>query len=177
MARNRKWIQLSILVVFLIIVAFTIWQSLSTIDRPIERSEELLNQAAPAFTASALDGKRYSIEELRGKAVVLNFWASWCAPCRNEMPLLNQKYLEHKQDGLIVLGLNIAENKQTIKGFVDQMKLQFPVLMDNQSEVEKKYGINPLPTTFFISRDGMVDSIHIGELDEQAIDRYIKKIL
>jgi peroxiredoxin len=177
-ARKRKWIQVVILLLFVIVVGFTIFQSLNATNQEPLDSNELLSKKAPTFIASGINGQQYRLDEFKGKPVMLNFWASWCAPCRAEMPLLNQKYNEHHQkDGLMILGINIGENAQTIKGFVNQFDLSFPILLDNNAQIESQYGIDPIPATFFIDREGIIQDIHLGELKEDVLDQYLQKIL
>jgi peroxiredoxin len=124
-----------------------------------------------------LDGKLYRLSDFRGKPVVLNFWASWCDPCRAEMPLLNDTYKKQMKNDLVVLALNLSENVQTVKGFAKEYKLAFPILLDNDSAIADQYGIDPIPTSFFVNREGVIKNVHIGELDQETLELNLQKIM
>ena len=175
--KRRKFIQIVVLALFVALCLYTVWTTV--LDQPSELfdSYELMDKQAPELTLQGLDGKQYKLSDFRGQPVMLNFWASWCEPCRAEMPLLNKQYEAAKGKGLVVLGINLSENAQTVKGFVKEYKLTFPILLDNDSTVADRYGIDPIPSTFFVDKEGIVQDIHIGELDKETLDKYIKEIM
>ncbi len=177
MSQNRKWIQIVIMILFVAIVAFVLWNFLFQRENAFLKAEDLLNKSAPEFTVQSLDGKTRSLTDYKGKPVLLNFWASWCAPCRSEMPLISKKMDKYEKDGLTVLAVNLAESPQTIRAFVKEYDIQFPILLDAESTIANAYGIDPIPTTFFIDRKGKVARIYIGELEEKVFDSYLSVIL
>jgi len=128
-----------------------------------ERSVEL-GSYAPDFTLVSLDGESVTLSELRGSTVVLNFWASWCAPCRYEMPLLQATYEAYGADGLVVLAVNMGEERRRVEGFVEDMVATFPVFGDEETRVGSLYRVRGAPTTYFIDRDGVVRQRYVGQL-------------
>jgi cytochrome c biogenesis protein CcmG/thiol:disulfide interchange protein DsbE len=119
---------------------------------------------APDFELSALDGQTVSLRDLRGRAVILNFWASWCAPCRAEMPALQAVAEDYRDAGLVVLAVNAAfqDRSEDVVAFVGQHDLTFSILLDENGRVNRLYQVRSLPTTFFIGRDGLIQEVVIG---------------
>jgi peroxiredoxin len=139
-----------------------------------------VGKQAPGFTLPALDGKEISLSHLRGQPVVINFWASWCDPCRDEMPELARAFEEHKEEGLMILGVNLtfSDTLPEVQAFVQDLKVTFPVLLDEDGTVaEKSYQIPGLPTSIFINRDGTIEHIQVGVMTGKQIKKYIAKIL
>jgi peroxiredoxin len=118
--------------------------------------------AAPDFALVDLEGRSYSLEEERGNVVLLNFWATWCGPCRDEMPLLDRVYQYKKADGLIVLAVNFDEPRDVVEDFQDEMQLSFPILLDPGAQVQKLYRVLAYPTSFWIDREGVIRRVYIG---------------
>lgn len=118
-------------------------------------------------------GEMVRLEQYRGVAVVLNFWATWCTSCRAEMPLLQQVYAKHTPD-LVVLGVNASESERLVNQFVDKYGITFPVLMDAEGVVQSLYLVRALPTTFFIDVDGVLRAQHIGELNDELMTGYLE---
>ena len=174
---RRKWIQVAVLGLFVVICIFTVWNSISSKQSELKQSTDLSNEVAPDFKVQGLDGKLYRLSDFRGKPIVLNFWASWCDPCRAEMPLLNDTYKKQMRNDLVVLALNLSENVQTVKGFAKEYKLAFPILLDNDSAIADQYGIDPIPTSFFVNREGVIENVHIGELDQETLELNLQKIM
>jgi len=137
--------------------------SLSALPDREEPSVEL-GSYAPDFTLVSLDGESVTLSELRGSTVVLNFWASWCAPCRYEMPLLQATYEAYAADGLVVLAVNMGEERRRVEGFAEDMVATFPVFGDEETRVGSLYRVRGAPTTFFIDRDGVVRQRYVGQL-------------
>ena len=118
----------------------------------IERPEKVLR--APDFTLEDLSGKRLSLKDLRGKVVFLNFWATWCTPCRQEMPMMEKLHREFKGQGLEVVAINIKENKKEVRKFFDELGLTFISLLDKDGKVSEEYGAWAIPLSYFINRRG-----------------------
>ena len=122
-------------------------------------------QPTPAFSATDLSGKVWRLSDLRGKAVLLNFWASWCEPCRAEMPALQALAQSHGPDQLLVLAVNFKESAATVQRYVQRTDLQLPVLLDPEGLLARQWGVRVFPTTVLIGADGRVRSVVRGELD------------
>ncbi len=121
-----------------------------------------VGKLAPDFKLIGLDKQEVSLSGLRGKPVLLNFWATWCGPCRIEMPFLQEVYEEWTGKGLVVLAVNLQENPTTVKKFVENGGLTFPVLLSPGNEVPLAYNIRGIPATFLIDADGVIRDIKIG---------------
>jgi peroxiredoxin len=145
---------------------------------------------APDFVLPTLDGRDLRLSDLRGQAVVLNFWATWCSPCRREMPLLVGAYRQFREQGLVVVALNVQEDEESVRRFAREFGLPFPVALDKSGDVTGAYRLLGLPTTFFIDRQGVVRSVFRGPfvasgqgkdvqeaIDEGELGRRIREVL
>jgi len=119
---------------------------------------------APDFTLVGLDGETVSLRDFRGSPVFLNFWATWCGPCRFEMPFIQEVYEDPdwQATGLVILSVNIGESGSEVQEFLDNEGLGFAVLLDSSSTVAQKYNIRYIPTTFSIDENGIIDHIDTG---------------
>lgn len=131
--------------------------------------------SAPDFTLTNLKGETIKLSELRGKPVFLNFWATWCPPCRAEMPLIQNLYQE-KGSQLQILTINIQEDPQTIEKFLRKNHYNFPVLLDKQGQVANQYWIKGIPTTFIIDQQGIIRAVWVGALEEKDLKALLAKI-
>lgn len=116
---------------------------------------------APDFNLISLRGGRIQLSDYRGKVVFLNFWATWCGPCRAEMPSMQDLYADLQDENFVVLAINQQEGNRVVQDFVDQQGFSFPVLMDN-GQVSYQYGVRGIPTTFIIGPDGNVIAGKVG---------------
>lgn len=137
----------------------------------------VVGSLAPDFEIESLDNKALRLSDFRGKVVVLNFWATWCPECKNEMPALEKFYSLHKTNDLVVIAVNVMqrENVDRIKSYVATMGLTFPVGLDRSQSVGQKYGVHFLPTSYVIDRQGMIAAVKIGPLSEGELDSFWKK--
>jgi peroxiredoxin len=117
---------------------------------------------APDFTLKSNSGKNLKLSEHRGDVVLINFWASWCGPCRQEMPLLSELHAKYKAMGFTVLGVNVEEDSSEAKKLLQNMPVSFPVLFDNESVVSKQYDVVAMPSTVLVDRDGKMRFLHKG---------------
>jgi peroxiredoxin len=128
--------------------------------RPAEPS------AAPDFALSTLEGRPVRLREFRGKLVLVNFWATWCAPCLHEMPSMEQLYQTFKQTEFVLLAVSMDRQGEGVaRPFVDKLKLTFPVLLDSTLEVSRQYSVRGLPTTYLIDPEGLLIGVVIGARD------------
>ncbi|MBN2043622.1 MAG: TlpA family protein disulfide reductase [Anaerolineales bacterium] len=128
---------------------------------------------APDFTLATLEGESISLSDLRGKAVIVNVWASWCGPCRAEMPALEAVYREYAGEDLVLLAVNAAnqDNLNQAAAFVEELRLTFPVLLDEAGQVQRLYQVSALPSTFFIRPDGTIMEVVFGGPMAEALLR------
>lgn len=117
---------------------------------------------APDFALKSGNGKNLRLSEYRGDVVMINFWASWCGPCRQEMPLLDELFQEYEPLGFTILGVNVEENSAKAKDLLKKLPVSFPVLFDNTSKVSKLYDVVAMPSTVLIDRDGNMRYLHQG---------------
>lgn len=119
---------------------------------------------APDFTLETIDGEIITLSDLRGKGVLVNLWASWCVPCRREMPAMQNIYDQYKDQGFVVLAVNITsqDSLTAAKQFVEEYGLTFPILLDTNGVVAKLYQLRAFPSSFFIDKDGIIQEVVIG---------------
>jgi peroxiredoxin len=120
---------------------------------------------APDFTLKAMDGRNLRLHEQRGQVVMVNFWATWCAPCKQEMPHLNALYKKYKDSGFVLLGVNVDDDPSKAAAMAQSFGLAFPVLYDAGKTVARTYNLGAMPSTVLIDRDGVVRHIHRGYRD------------
>ncbi|HEY5668982.1 MAG TPA: TlpA disulfide reductase family protein [Anaerolineales bacterium] len=135
---------------------------------------------APDFTLDTLDGGRVALSELRGNIVVVNFWTTWCPPCRAETPALEASYRAYKDSGVIILGLNLTDQDSLtqVEAFAKEFGLTYPILLDRDGSVGLMYQLNGLPTTFFVNREGIIRTVVVGgPMSETFIHSKIEALL
>jgi cytochrome c biogenesis protein CcmG/thiol:disulfide interchange protein DsbE len=137
-----------------------------------------IDKPAPDFRLPSLDGQAISLTDFKGKPVLINFWATWCGPCRGEMPFIQQVYEEWQGRGLILLAINIGETPSQVAEFMQSQGLSFPVLVDTEGKVAEKYNIQYIPSTFFIARDGIIQNMKVGAFQSKAeIESSLSKLI
>jgi len=159
--RNYMLVGLLILAVFWTLVSRVPVDSATQEEAPPSPRQGF---SAPDFSAELLNGGQVTLSELRGQPVVLNVWATWCPPCRSEMPALEKIYKDFKEQGLILIGLNLTsqDSEKSVVDFVLENSLTFPVALDRDGTVQRKYKISGYPTTFFIDKEGIIRSVVVG---------------
>lgn len=172
MKRNRKWIQVLVLSVALVIGAYTIGSSLFRSDSSVK-----IGSKAADFKLVGLDQQVHQLANYEGKALVINFWGTFCPPCVNEMPALQKQYDQWKDDNVVVLGINLSENRITVKSFIERYGITFPIIIDNNNEIRNKYNVMSYPTTFFVDSSGVIQDKFVGEMKEQDIFIRIKRLI
>ncbi|MCL4531421.1 MAG: TlpA family protein disulfide reductase [Chloroflexi bacterium] len=135
---------------------------------------------APDFSLETPTGEKISLSQMRGQAVLVNIWATWCPPCREEMPTIQKYYEQYKEQGFVVLGINstVQDNPLDVVPFVNQYGLTFPILLDETGTLGPKYDLRSLPSSFFINRDGSIAEVVIGgPMSEALLRTNIEEIL
>ena len=139
-----------------------------------------IGQVAPDFTLKSLDGGEISLSQFKGQPVLINFWASWCAPCRAEMPDLVRVYEARQAEGLVILGVNqsVLDARTDVQSFVDEFRIRFPVLLDEDGAVaEELYRLRGIPTSIFIDRKGAIVRRQIGISIGGQLDALVDEIM
>lgn len=132
---------------------------------------------APLFTLKLFDGKELTLKEFRGKPVVLNFWASWCGPCRFEAPTLEKVYRIYKEKGVIFIGINIADSEANARAFIQEFDITFLNGYDRDGKIARDYEVTSIPTTFFITKDGKIALRYTGAISESELTGAIEELL
>lgn len=148
---------LSSVIIFSLLLGWLLYQRIPV----YQASSRMVGLEAPDFTLSTPDGRTYRLSELRGKVVVVNFWATWCLPCKVEIPILKSLHSELENDGLVILGLT-QESAAQVMPFVQEHQMNYPILIDDRSEAADAYGIRGYPTVVVIDRDGKINSFTTG---------------
>jgi peroxiredoxin len=126
------------------------------------------------FLAPDLSGNVVTLADFRGQPVIINFWATWCPPCRVEMPELQAAYEEYQDEGLVILAVDFQESAETVsRFFYDQMGLTFTPLLDENGRIAQQYGVSNFPTSYFVGPDGRVTAVHFGMMTRSQIDDYL----
>lgn len=163
--------------VMLIFVASVAWTyvSRSPVETTIQQAEPPPNPkegfTAPDFTLELLEGGEITLSDLRGKPVIINFWATWCGPCREEMPAIEKIYRDYRDLGLVVIGLNLTsqDTEQAVTAFIQEFGLTFPIALDRNASVSRRYQLKGLPTTYFIDSQGVIQSVVVGGPMSEAL--------
>lgn len=165
-----------IILYILVLIAGAAWLALS-----VETDETFVVEgpapqagfAAPDFTLSTATGETYTLSDLKGQAVLVNMWATWCPPCRAEMPAMENMYQEYKDQGFVVLAVNntFQDNPFEIAAFTAEYGLTFPILLDETGDTSRAYQVRSLPSSYFINRQGIITEVVIGGPMSEALLR------
>lgn len=137
-----------------------------------------INDRPDDFVLDDLDGRPHSLHQLRGQPVMLNFWATWCAPCRAEMPELQAAFQKYQDQGLVILAINFDEPEDRVRQFFyDELGLTFTPLLDKGGTVFQRFGVFNLPATFFLDRQGTVAAIQLGPISQSQIEKNLSLIM
>jgi len=141
-----------------------------------DSSTKISADSALNFKLKDLNGKDVSLSDFKGKKVFLNFWATWCPPCKAEMPDIEKLYQETKDSDLVILAVNLGDNKDTVKSFIDKNKYNFTILLDLDQNIGMQYNITAIPTSFFIDKEGNIVSSKMGGMTMEEMKIYISKL-
>ncbi len=183
--RRRGWLPISGralffagLVVVVLLAGGFIWLLFQPSNDTTPAGGIGVGQTAPDFTLRDVNGKQVALSSLRGHPVIINFWASYCQPCQDEMPLLNSFYQQHQADGLVILGINEGEPMEMIKDYAQRYKIAYQVLSDPtyQFNADTSYNPVPLPRSYFIDKQGVVRAVFTGQLSPDQLQNGYQKI-
>ena len=170
--KRRLVIRIAILLVLFGALGYTLYLNFF-----ISKEKVKVGSIAPDFALIDLQGKRHQLSDYRGKGVFVNFWGTWCKPCEKEMPFMNTLYPEYKKKGVEILAVDVGETKVAVKTFVERHNLKFPIVIDKQNEVVDAYGVDPLPATYLIDKNGKVKKIFIGGMTKKDIKQSLELIV
>ena len=134
---------------------------------------------APDFTLETLEGENITLSDLRGKMVLLNFWATWCPPCRSEMPAFQKAYIDYEEEGFVILAVNATrqDKLESVGAFITEYGLSFPIVLDVEGNANQLYQVQSLPTSFFIDKEGMIQEVVVGGIAEAMVRTRVEKFL
>ena len=150
----------------------------STVSQPTQPSAPaaVVGAPAPDFELTDLDGNAVRLSDYRGKAVLVNFWATWCGPCKAEMPLLQDRYTTLRNSGLVILAVNIGEDEALIRPYVEDLGLDFAIVLDPELAVNDEYRVLGYPTTITVDREGNVVDVHVGAWLDEQLDAVLSRL-
>ncbi|WP_010301203.1 thiol-disulfide oxidoreductase ResA [Kurthia senegalensis] len=169
---TKKWLRGTVLVILMMAIVYTIYSAVTK----EERQALQVGDVAPDFELVDLNGERHHLKEYKGTGVILNFWGTWCPPCKREMPAFNKQYAAYQDSGVEILSINIAQSELEVSQFIEEYQLKFPVMIDTKKSVMRAYGVDPLPTTIGISKTGEITEIVTGEMTEQHIQKLMQSV-
>ncbi|RAP76430.1 redoxin domain-containing protein [Paenibacillus montanisoli] len=173
MKSNRRLIQLVIFLGVLVLGGYAIGNALFASKDGLPRK----GSEPPDFALLDMNGKTHRLADYKGKALVINFWGTYCPGCVYETPDLVKQYEKHKDKPFEVVGINLGEDKLTINNFVKQFDVSYTILQNENNDVQRKYGLKSYPTTFFVKPDGTILDIFVGPMAEADMDKRIEKLL
>ncbi len=170
--KRRLIMRTVILSVLILALAFTLYANWSKDEnKAVEKGD-----SAPDFVLTDLEGNEHRLSDYRGQGVFLNFWGTWCKPCEKEMPYMNSQYAHYKEEGVQILAVNVGETELSVENFTNKYGLDFPVMIDKTEQVRLSYGVDPLPTTILIDKEGkIVDELVFG-MNEKMIQSQLERI-
>lgn len=137
-----------------------------------------VNYESPSLTLSSLDGKEHSLDDYRGQVVLVNLWATWCPPCKAEMPTLDAYYQEHSDEGFMLIAINDGDKKEDVSTFVENYGLSFQVWIDTEHKASiYAFKTQSLPSSFVIDREGVIRLRWMGEIEKVTLEEYVTPLL
>jgi thiol-disulfide isomerase/thioredoxin len=164
---NNKIKNVIFILISAILIGLLVYQIMS------RSKENVAAEGIVNFKLVSVDGKEYSLSDFRGKKVVLNFFATWCPPCRAEIPDFERFYRENKD--VVLIGINIQEDKTTVEEFLSSMGVTYPVLLDRDGKISAQFGIEGIPTTFLIDEKGKVIAKNVGMMTYDQLKKFAGK--
>jgi peroxiredoxin len=171
---------LALILPLLTLAACTFWASNS--EEPLDSIDEpeigiQVGQIAPDFTLNSTRGLSFRLSQYRGQPVLLNFFATWCGPCRSEMPAVQRVYARYRPQGLAILAVDLNEGAEPVSNLGRELKLTYPLLLDYNGKIADSYGARSIPRSFFIDANGIIRTVRVGSLDEDQITEAVDNLM
>jgi peroxiredoxin len=166
---------LGLIVVLLAVSLVQYWPALESTEtglstRKVARGSVSINSPAPVFTLPMLTGLDVNLDDYLGRVVILNFWATWCRPCREEMPVLNEFGLQHP-DSVVVVGISVNDSPDSVQRFIQELPVSYPILIDATGVVGAAYHVVGYPTTYFLDAEGIIRGKFVGTLTPRVLQQ------
>lgn len=158
-----------------VLLGLTVLYAIPAASRTARPAPPATGKTIQDFSLQDIDGKNIRLSSLQGKPVIINFWATWCIPCREEMPLLS-RYANDLKGKAVILAVNNDEDASLVREYIGKLGIQFPVLLDSGGRINALYYVQSYPNTFFIDSDGVLRAQHIGQLDEALLVRGLEAV-
>ncbi|MGE7621628.1 thiol-disulfide oxidoreductase ResA [Viridibacillus sp. NPDC096237] len=170
--KKRFYVRTLILAILVAAIGYTIYTTATKDEIPLLK----VGAEAPDFSLVDLDGQTHRLSDYKGKGVMLNFWGTWCKPCKKEMPAINDQYKAFKDQGIEVISINQAQTVFEVENFISDFNLEFPVVIDKTKSVTRAYNVDKLPASVFIDPKGKVVRVYEGEMTSEMLAEFFSDI-
>lgn len=168
--KKRLLFRIFLLGVMAIVIFYAVYQN--SIDDQ-KNALATKGEKATNFSGETILGEKIELKETGTEKTLINFWGSWCEPCKREMPALETAYSKYNSDDFTIISVNVGESKFVIDKFINQYNLSFPIISDRDSSIRQAYHVGNLPVTFLVDSEGIVEEVHEGELTEEMLNDWI----
>tara|TARA_Y100000588_G_scaffold353567_1_gene407127 strand:+ start:120 stop:740 length:621 start_codon:yes stop_codon:yes gene_type:complete len=179
--KNSKKLKAAVIFLLAMLIAgFTIFLAIGVMGTTTATSrsgKELVGKKAPSFVAPKVGGQLVSLENYKNKPLVLNFWASWCPPCRDETPGMERIWRKYEDQGVVILGINVQDGEKEAERYISEFGVTFSNALDLDGSITVDYGVTGLPVTFFIDNDSVVIGRWVGSISEDRLDNWVSNLL
>ena len=181
MQKNSKKLKATVIFLLAMLIAgFTIFLAIGVMGTTTATSrsgKELVGKKAPSFVAPKVGGQLVSLENYKNKPLVLNFWASWCPPCRDETPGMERIWRKYEDQGVVILGINVQDGEKEAERYISEFGVTFSNALDLDGSITVDYGVTGLPVTFFIDNDSVVAGRWVGSISEDRLDNWVSNLI
>ena len=181
MQKNSKKLKAAVIFLLAMLIAgFTIFLAIGVMGTTTATSrsgKELVGKKAPSFVAPKVGGQLVSLENYKNKPLVLNFWASWCPPCRDETPGMERIWRKYEDQGVVILGINVQDGEKEAERYISEFGVTFSNALDLDGSITVDYGVTGLPVTFFIDNDSVVTGRWVGSISEDRLDNWVSNLI
>ena len=181
MQKNSKKLKATVIFLLAMLIAgFTIFLAIGVMGTTTATSrsgKELVGKKAPSFVAPKVGGQLVSLENYKNKLLVLNFWASWCPPCRDETPGMERIWRKYEDQGVVILGINVQDGEKEAERYISEFGVTFSNALDLDGSITVDYGVTGLPVTFFIDNDSVVTGRWVGSISEDRLDNWVSNLI
>ena len=181
MQKNSKKLKATVIFLLAMLIAgFTIFLAIGVMGTTTATSrsgKELVGKKAPSFVAPKVGGQLVSLENYKNKPLVLNFWASWCPPCRDETPGMERIWRKYEDQGVVILGINVQDREKEAERYISEFGVTFSNALDLDGSITVDYGVTGLPVTFFIDNDSVVTGRWVGSISEDRLDNWVSNLI